>query len=126
MIRGIRGATTTPANDAGEIIKSTQLLLEKMIEANHLDKNDVAAVFFSATPDLDQVFPAKAARLLGWHDVPLMCQVEIDVPGALPRCIRIMMLVNTELQQKEIRHVYLGQAKKLRADLFSAGDSSEI
>ncbi len=122
MVRGIRGAITAPANDAGEIIKSTQLLLKKMVEANRLEVSDIAAVLFSATADLNQAFPARAARKLGWTDTPLMCQVEIDVPGALPRCIRVLMLINTELKPEEVQHIYLGGTRGLREDLFPADE----
>ncbi len=118
MVRGIRGATTVPANDADEIIKSTQLLLKKMVEINCLEINTIAAVLFSATGDLNKTFPARAARELGWANIPLMCQVEMSVPGALPRCIRVLMLVNTELKSEEMQHVYLGDARGLREDLF--------
>ena len=121
LVRGIRGAITVPANDAGEIIKATQLLLKKMMEANCLEIDNLAAVLFSSTVDLNRAFPARAARMLGWKHVPLMCQVEIDVPGALPRCIRVLMLVNTELKPEEVRHIYLGEARLLREDLLADG-----
>lgn len=106
-----------PANDAGQIIKSTQALLKKIIEANQIEIGHIAAILFSATADLDRAFPARAARELGWAHTPLMCLVEIDVPGALPRCVRVLMLVNTELKAEEIKHVYLGGAAGLRRDL---------
>lgn len=118
MVRGVRGAITAPANDAGEIINSTKLLLKEMIDANQIQISDIAAVLFSCTADLNQAFPARAAREMGWIDTPLMCQVEIDVPGALPRCIRVLMLINTELKPEEVQHIYLRGARQLREDLI--------
>ncbi len=112
--RGIRGATTVENNSAEEIISATRELLNKIVTDNSIDTRDIAAVFFSATPDLNSAFPAKAAREIGWLDVPLFCQVEIDVPGSLGKCIRIMMLVNSTLEPEEIKHIYLKETIKLR------------
>jgi len=112
--RGIRGATTVENNVSEEIIPATRELLTRLLEDNNIDTKDIAAVFFSATPDLNSAFPAKAAREMGWLDVPLFCQVEIDVQGSLEKCIRIMMLVNTTLEQEEIKHVYLKETTRLR------------
>ncbi len=112
--RGIRGATTVKKNVSDQIISATRELLTRLIEANNVDTRDIAAVFFSATPDLNSAFPAKAAREMGWIDVPLFCQVEIDVPEALKKCIRILMLVNTGLEQQQVKHVYLKETIKLR------------
>jgi chorismate mutase len=80
-------------------------------------KDKIAAIIFSTTADLNAAFPAEAARHLGWIYVPLFCTSEINVPGALPRCIRILMLVNSTKTQEEIKHVYLGGTSSLRADL---------
>ncbi len=88
-----------------------------MLEANGIGPDQIASVLFTATRDLTSVFPAQAARELGWTKTPLICAQEIDVPGALPRCIRVLMLVNTERTQEEIRHIYLKGAKALRPDL---------
>lgn len=112
--RGIRGATTVENNLPEEIIAATRELLERIMENNSIDTGDIAAIFFSATPDLNGAFPAKAARDMGWLDVPLFCMAEIDVPGSLSRCIRIMMLVNTTLEQAKIKHVYLKETIRLR------------
>jgi len=112
--RGIRGATTVKDNNADEIISATRELLGKIVDENSIGTGDIAAVFFSVTPDLNRAFPAKAARDMGWMNVPLFCQLEIDVPGSLAKCIRIMMLVNTTLGQDQIRHVYLKETPKLR------------
>lgn len=117
-IRGVRGATTVPANEADLILAATQALLEEMILSNGIASQDVAAAFFTATPDLNAAFPARAARQMGWRYVPLMDAVEIAVPGSLERCIRILLLWNTEKPQEEIVHVYQGEARALRPDLL--------
>jgi chorismate mutase len=93
------------------------LLLREIIEANSVRPEDVAAVFFTTTPDLNAEFPATAARSLGWHLVPLLCGHEMAVGGRLAHCVRVMMLVNTERAQSDIRHIYLGGAQSLRPDL---------
>lgn len=116
-VRGIRGAVDVSNNDAREILQATQELLQEMQQKNSLVKEEIAAVIFSMTRDLNAVFPAQAARQLGWKYVPLFCTEEIDVPGALPRCIRVLMLVNSDKQPEEICHVYLGGAAALRKDL---------
>ncbi len=116
--RGIRGAVDVPANDAREILQATQELLQEMQQKNSLEKEEITAIIFSMTRDLNAVFPAQAARQLGWKYVPLFCTEEIDVPGALPRCVRVLMLVNTDKQPEEIRHVYLRGAAILRRDLL--------
>lgn len=116
--RGIRGATTVKENDKKEIIHYTKLVLKEMIEANDVKPEDVSHVFISATQDLDAVFPARALREFpGWTYVPVMCMAEIDVQNSLKRCIRIMMVVNTERRQDEIRHIFHNEAVKLRPDL---------
>lgn len=89
VVRGIRGATTVNKNEAKEIYKATtELLLEMVRNNNNIIADDLAAVHFSSTPDLNSAFPAKTAREMGWTNVPLFCCVEIDVPSSLPRCIR--------------------------------------
>ncbi len=117
MTRGVRGATTCRANTADDILEATAEMLRELVDGNGISTDDVAGALFSVTPDLDAVFPARAARDLGWHDVPLMCTREIPVPGALDRCIRVMVLWNTPKSQKDIVHVYLHGAKSLRPDL---------
>ena len=116
LCRGIRGATTVAANTAEDILEATCELLQRMIEANGVEAEDVACVLFTTTPDLNAEFPAAAAReLLGWSEVALLCGHEMGVPGSLPRCLRVLMLVNTEKRADEIVHVYLRGAEKLRA-----------
>nr|HID13698.1 chorismate mutase [Anaerolineae bacterium] len=115
--RGIRGATSVDVNDAGAIIAATRELLERIVAANDLSVEDVAGVIFTATPDLDAAYPARAAREMGWVNTPLLCMQEMTVAGSLPRCIRVLVLWNTDLPPDRIRHVYLGQARALRPDL---------
>ncbi|MED5017714.1 chorismate mutase [Paenibacillus chibensis] len=116
--RGIRGATTVLHNDEREILDETVLLMREIVERNQVNPEDICSVWITLTQDLDAAFPAKAIRKLdGWELVPLMCSVEVPVRGSLPRCIRLMVQVNTEKRQSEIKHVYMNEAKKLRPDL---------
>ncbi len=114
--RGIRGATTVEANTREAILSATRELLQQIIEANDLQLEDVGSAIFTTTPDLDAEFPAVAARELGWHDVPLMCQHEMNVPGSLARCIRVLIHWNTPKLQTEILHIYIKGAVNLRPD----------
>ncbi|HUV94461.1 MAG TPA: chorismate mutase [Anaerolineae bacterium] len=116
-VRGVRGATTVPANDAQSILSATEELLAEMAASNGMLVEDVAAVLFTTTRDLDAAFPAKAARLLGWQHVPLLDAREIPVHGSLPRCIRVLLLWNTDVPQCRVAHIYLREAQKLRQDL---------
>ena len=113
--RGIRGAIIVSANNQESILAATKKLLTEMTKANKIEIEDIAAIFFTTTPDLNAEFPAAATRELGWPShLALICGHEMSVPNALPRCLRVLMLVNTEKGPEEIRHVYLGEAKKLR------------
>ncbi|MDQ2085789.1 chorismate mutase [Herbivorax sp. ANBcel31] len=116
MVKAIRGATTVSNNDKHEIINETQKLLDEIIKENHLSKDDIISIIFTATKDLDAAFPAVAAREIGMNDVALMCMNEIDVPDSLKKCIRVMFHVNTDTD-KIIRHIYLNDSKVLRPDL---------
>ena len=116
--RGIRGAITVANNTREEIIERTKTLLRKIAEANGVLPQDLACIIFTTTSDLNAEFPALAARELGWTKVPLLCAKEIEVPGSIPRCIRVLLLWNTEKEQEEIVHVYLGEAERLRPDLY--------
>ncbi len=118
IVRGIRGAIDVSANDAEEIVESTKELLGEMTAKNEVEQEDICAVYFTMTTDLNAVYPALAARQMGWKNVPLLCSVEISVPGSLPRCIRVLMLVNTSKKPEEIRHIYLKGAVSLREDLM--------
>ncbi len=121
MNRGIRGATTVTQNDEQEILKETVLLLDEIVKRNDVKPEDICSVWITMTHDLDATFPARAIRSLnGWDLVPLMCAVEIPVQGSLPRCIRLMVQVNTEKSQQEIKHVYLNEAQRLRPDLSAS------
>jgi chorismate mutase len=115
--RGIRGATTVEQNTREEILTASRQLVALMVRRNDIDRRDVASAIFTTTPDLDAEFPALAARQLGWLDVPLLCTHEIAVPGALPRCIRVLVHWNTDKPQSEIHHVYIRDAERLRPDL---------
>lgn len=119
--RGIRGAITVHGNQQEPILAAVRELLARMVEANGLDAGDVASVIFTGTSDLDAVAPARAAREMGWTNVPLLCMQEMDVAGALPRCIRVLIHWNTERAQDQIRHVYLGGARALRPDWGCGG-----
>lgn len=112
--RGIRGATTTEENTREAILEATRELLQLMIGCNDIDVDQVAAATFTTTPDLNAEYPALAARQLGWHDAALLCGHEMNVPDGLAKCIRILILVNTEKGAKEINHVYIKDAKNLR------------
>ncbi len=115
--RGVRGATTIDANTPEAILKGTRELLALMVRRNDIRPDDVASVIFTTTDDLDAEFPALAARQLGWLNVALMCWHELAVPGSLARCIRILILWNTEKTADEIVHVYVKDAARLRPDL---------
>lgn len=114
-VRGIRGATTAKTNTRDDILDATRALLEELIEANSVDPDDVAAAFFTTTPDLNAEFPAAAARLMGWTYVALMGASEINVPDAPPLCIRVLVLINTDIPANELTNVYQGGAVHLRS-----------
>jgi chorismate mutase len=117
-IRGVRGATVANRDEPEAILSATRELLKALLQANPLlQVEELASVWFTVTSDLTAVHPAKAARQLGWEQVPLMCALEIPVPESLPRCIRVLLHWNTALPQSAIRHVYLGAAANLRPDL---------
>ncbi|MCC3380914.1 chorismate mutase [Paenibacillus farraposensis] len=120
--RGIRGATTVANNEENEILEATSQLLDEIVSYNEIQPEDISNVWITVTHDLDAAFPAKAIRQLdGWDMVPLMCALEIPVAGSLPKCIRLMVQVNTHKSQREIKHVYLNGAQALRPDLASKG-----
>ena len=114
--RGIRGATTVDNDTVDDILRECKELLQMMIDANGVKPEDVACAIFTTTSDLNSAFPATAARQLGWTDVPLMCSKEIDVPGSVKGCIRILILYNTERSAEDIVHVYIKGASDLRSD----------
>ncbi len=125
VCRGIRGATTALANTREAILETTRELLEALVARNDLSPDAIASAFFTVTDDLDAVHPARAARQLGWDQVALLCAREIPVPGSVPRCVRVLLHVNTEKPPAALRHVYLHGAAALRpefADEASSGD----
>ncbi|MEQ8787215.1 MAG: chorismate mutase [Pirellulaceae bacterium] len=115
--RGVRGATTVDANTHDDILTATRQMLALMIRLNDMQSQDVASAIFTVTRDLNAEFPALAARQLGWLDVPLLCSYEIDVPGSLKKCVRVLVNWNTAKSQQEITHVYTKEAVRLRPDL---------
>ncbi|MEK3881447.1 chorismate mutase [Paenibacillus sp. PL2-23] len=120
-VRGIRGAITVEANEGRLIADATLAMTADLMKQNELDPADICSVLITVTNDLDEAFPAQAIRQLpGWELVPLMCALEVPVKGSLEKCIRLMVLVNTDKTQQEIRHVYLGGARVLRPDLSKA------
>lgn len=116
-IRGIRGANCVEENAAECILAATRELLKRMLDSNQVTMEDIVSIHFTLTPDLNAAFPAEAARELGLKLTPLLCMQEIDVPTSLPKVVRILMVVNTSLELKEINHVFIGKAKSLRDDL---------
>jgi chorismate mutase len=119
-VRGVRGATTIVEDREELIILETAKLVKKMTEVNEIPAEDIVSVILSATRDIKSAFPAKAVRSIeGWKYVPVMSTHEMDVPGSLPLCIRVMMHVNSSKTQKQIEHIYLNEAIKLRPDLVA-------
>jgi chorismate mutase len=117
VCRGVRGATSADSNSRDDILTATRQLLALLIRINGIRPEDVGSAIFSLTRDLDAEFPALAARQLGWLDVPLLCTYEVDVPGSLRRCVRVLIHWNTDKPQHEIRHVYVKDAERLRPDI---------
>lgn len=117
LVRGLRGATTCLADTPDDISAATQELVRAMMERNDLEHDDVVSVIFTTSTDLTSAFPATAARGIGFGDIPLLCASEIDVPGSMSRCIRVLMHVYTTRARTEIHHVYLRDAQSLRDDL---------
>jgi chorismate mutase len=116
-VRGIRGAVNIASNTKDEILTRSKELLEAILSANKVKPADIAAAIFTLSPDLNADFPAYAARQLGWTDVPLMCARELDVPGAMEKVIRVLLLVNSKTPPSKIKHQYLGDTPRLRPDL---------
>ena len=117
-VRGLRGATTVERDEAQAVLDATEALAIEMAVANGVSPEDIVSVLISTTRDIKSTFPAKAVRTMdGWMYVPVMCTHEMDVPGSMPLCIRILMQVNSEIPQKDIEHIYQNEAVKLRPDL---------
>lgn len=119
-VRGIRGAIDVKDNNARSILSATRNLLVEIQNMNpNISADDICSVIFTMTDDLNATFPAEAARELGWDFVPLLCAKELSVSEGLPKCIRVLIHWNTDLEQSQINHVYLNGAEILRPDLIS-------
>jgi chorismate mutase len=116
-VRALRGATTVDADTAAQITERVQTLITTMLDRNGAAKDDLISVLFTATDDIRSMFPATAARGVGLGDVPLICARELDIEDATPRCIRVLMHLNTERSRADLHHVYLEGARGLRDDL---------
>ncbi len=116
-VRALRGATTVDTDTPEQITERVQALVREMLERNGIDKGDLISVIFTATDDLVSIFPAAAARGVGLGDVPLLCARELAVTDGTPRCIRVLMHLNTDRTPSDLRHVYLEGARGLRDDL---------
>lgn len=117
QIVSIRGATTVEENTVDSILDDTKELIQKIIEKNNIDMDRVISILFTVTTDLNKVAPAKAARELGFVNVGLMCVNEMVVEGSLDKCVRLMILYNSNINQRDVKHIYLKGAKVLRPDL---------
>jgi chorismate mutase len=124
FVRGIRGATTVENNEEKEILSATTEMLNEIIAANEFAPEDICSVFITVTQDITATFPARAIRqMVGWELVPLMCSLEIPVENSLPKCIRLMVMVNTDKGQADMHHVYLKAAQSLRPDIVKLTNS---
>ena len=120
-VRAIRGATTSPSNSSEEILAATTEMLDLITKENSLKVDDIISAFFTTTQDLNAEFPPVAARKMGWVNVALMCSHEMKVPGALKKCIRVMVNVNTDKNPSDIVNIYLRDAVNLRKRGFENG-----
>lgn len=116
-LRAIRGAITVERDEPALVYAATRELLSEIIARNGVDPDHIISVIFTVTPDLTSAFPAMAARSMGWLDVPLLCTMEIPVPGAMGRCIRVLLHIESDRKRSAIQHVYLGEAQSLRPDI---------
>jgi chorismate mutase len=116
-VRGLRGATTVDADTVAQVTERSQELMREIMARNGLAEDDIVSVLFTATADVTSIFPATAIREIGFGAVPLLCAAEIAVPGAMPRCIRVLLHVYTARTRTEMHHVYLHGAHGLRDDL---------
>ncbi|GAB3246618.1 chorismate mutase [Alteromonas gracilis] len=116
-VRAVRGATQIEVDEREHLLERVQELVREVMEANDLDVDDFISILFTATDDLHAEFPAYAARGLGFTDVPLMCARELQIEGAMPRVVRLMAHVETDLARADVTHVYLHGAAALRRDL---------
>jgi chorismate mutase len=124
--RGIRGATTVDTNTREDTLAAAKELLQEMVQANGVQEEEIACIFFTTTPDINRAFPAAAARELGLSQAPMLCGHEMNVPGSLPMCLRILILFNTEKGTEEIVHIYIRGARELRAGSDNQEGSLEV
>jgi chorismate mutase len=117
----IRGAITVERNEREAILQATRELVEAIVRQNELDAEETVAMLFTASRDLDAAYPAQAVRDMGWQHVPMLCAQEMAVAGALPRCIRVLVLVCRDRPNRPLRHVYLREARVLRPDWSMEG-----
>ncbi|NLV36926.1 MAG: chorismate mutase [Clostridiaceae bacterium] len=117
MVRAVRGATTVKENTEKEMLDAAEELLKEMTLQNDIQEDDIISIIFSVTSDLNAAFPAVAARRLGWNNTALMCTYEVDVPGSLKSCIRVLMHINTDKEKDDLRFIYLKEARALRPDI---------
>ena len=116
-VLALRGATTLDTDDRDHLLGRVRALLEKMLDRNGVGHDDLISIIFTATPDVHSCFPALAARQMGLGDVPLLCAQELDIEGAMPLCIRVLMHLNSDRDRSDLHHVYLESAQSLRDDL---------
>ncbi len=116
-VRALRGATTIDADTAEQVRARTGVLLTEMMARNDVHHDDIISVLFTATDDIHALFPAAAARDVGFGDIPLICARELDIVDATPLCIRVLMHLTTGRDRSSLRHVYLEGAAGLRDDL---------
>jgi len=117
MVRAVRGATTVSENTEQEILDAAAELVSKIMEQNGIEKDDVISIIFSVTSDLNAAFPATAARMMGFTRTAMLSTYEMDVPGSLGKCIRVLMHFETDRKNDELKFVYLKEARRLRPDL---------
>lgn len=123
-VRAVRGATTVPWDDVALVCTAVRELLTALVTCNGIGVGDIVSAMFTATPDLRSAFPARAARELGWTEVPMLCATEIDVPGALPRCLRVLLHVERPVSAPKLIPLYLREAVILRPDHVAPPRSS--
>jgi len=116
-VRALRGATTVDADTPEQVEERIHALLRQMFERNEIHHDDLISSIFTATPDINSAFPAAAARAFGLGDVPLLCAQELDIDGGAPRCLRVLIHLNTERTREGLHHIYLEGAQGLRDDL---------
>lgn len=116
-VRAVRGAISVEENSEESILEATRVLLEMLLKENDIAVDDLISAIFSVTRDLNAAFPAAAAREMGWQQVPMLCCNEVEVPGALPRCIRVLLHFYSTKKNQELKPIYLKEAARLREDI---------